>query len=249
MAAVPAGTLPGEIYRPGSAGPFGSAWNPYTPEGRIGQALWGSPPPPPGDPINAELAKHPEAVRFLAAVAPGVNLLQPVSTLMDPNASAGEKVVAGVQTAINVAPAVAALAKGVAALQGAVAVGEAAEGLGAAGPAARFIVAPSGATIETGLSAAELLVPNGARIGEAGASGSIRLIQGGATEAGMLFEQLSAGGTGVVGSYPGTLVNLGSGGTVGLRTVATGTGARLVPVVTIDVNIPGIVIRELKFIP
>lgn len=47
----------------------------------------------------------------------------------------------------------------------------------------------------------------------------------------------------------GNLVNLGSGGTVGIRTVATGTGARLVPAVTIDVNIPGIAIRELKFIP
>lgn len=65
----------------------------------------------------------------------------------------------------------------------------------------------------------------------------------------MLFEQLTANGTRVAGGYPGVLMSLGSGGTVGLRSIATGTGARAIPVLTIDVNIPGIAIREIKFLP
>ncbi len=76
------------------------------------------------------------------------------------------------------------------------------------------------------------------------------MIQGGATEARVLFEQLSAGGT-IVNStgYTGTLANLGGDAFVGLRTVSTGTGSRAMPVATIDVNISRIAIKELKFIP
>jgi hypothetical protein len=65
-----------------------------------------------------------------------------------------------------------------------------------------------------------------------------------------MFEDLVArggGGTAVEG-YPGTLMRLRSGGTVGLRTTATkspGTAA------TIDVNIPGQFddLRKIKFNP
>jgi RHS repeat-associated protein len=119
----------------------------------------------------------------------------------------------------------------------------------AEGLEATFISGPGGSLIRTGLSPAELLVSNGTLIGEAGASSSIRVIQGGATEAQMMFEQLAAGGTPYAGTYGGTAVSLPGNGFVGMRAVATATGARAVPAMTIDVNIPGIAIRELKFVP
>jgi RHS repeat-associated protein len=116
-------------------------------------------------------------------------------------------------------------------------------------PKATMIGTEGGATIRAGASPAELLAPNGVRIGQAGARNSIRVIKGGETEARALFEQLSRGGTPHTGSYGGTGVTLPGGGFVGLRTYATGTGARAVPVATIDVKIGGIAIDELKFVP
>jgi len=116
-------------------------------------------------------------------------------------------------------------------------------------PAATMIATPGGVTIRSGVSAIELLMPNGARIGQSGASASIRVIQGGATEAQVLFEQLARSGIAFTGPYRGAAVSLPGGGFVGLRSVATATGARAAPAVTIDVNIPGIAIRELKFVP
>lgn len=97
--------------------------------------------------------------------------------------------------------------------------------------------------------ARELLEPGGSRIGTAGASGSIRILQGGERAARELFERLAAGGTPYTGAYAGEAVSLPGGGFVGLRTTATSTIAREVPAATIDVNIPGIMIRELKFLP
>jgi RHS repeat-associated protein len=97
---------------------------------------------------------------------------------------------------------------------------------------------------------ADVLMPGGVKVGQAGASSSIRVVTGGVTEAQTMFAELSKGGTVVTGGgYPGTLVRLNGGGTVGLRTVATGTGVRAAPAATIDVNITGIGIREVKFVP
>ena len=80
--------------------------------------------------------------------------------------------------------------------------------------------------------------------------GMTQVLDGGADAATALFEQLARGGTEVAGSnFPGTLVRLPGGGTVGLRNVATATGARGAPATTIDVSIAGIAIRKLKFIP
>jgi RHS repeat-associated protein len=204
----------------------------------------GAVPPPPIDngswlsgAATAVNAINHAVLAYSPLTAGYVNLVNSIATATDPSASTGSRVLAGASIVG-------------AGIPGGEELGEFSEGVGAvAGPAARFLVGPGGAAIETGLSAADLLVPNGVRIGEAGASAGIRIIQGGPVEAGTLFEQLTAGGTPVAGNYPGTLVNLGSGGTVGLRTLATGTLARLAPAVTIDVNIPGIAIRELKFIP
>jgi hypothetical protein len=90
----------------------------------------------------------------------------------------------------------------------------------------------------------ETLRPGGRLIGSEGTSSQIRILKGGLSEAQGLFEQLSADGTPVTQStYPGTLVRLPNGGTIGLRPVSTSGPP------TIDVRIPGIGIREIKFVP
>lgn len=90
----------------------------------------------------------------------------------------------------------------------------------------------------------DVLRPGGRLIGSEGSSSQIRILKGGLTEAQRMFEQLSAGGAGVMGTtYPGALVRLPGGGTIGLRSVSTSGPP------TIDVRVPGIGIREIKFIP
>ncbi|MDC0711101.1 hypothetical protein POL68_21710 [Stigmatella sp. ncwal1] len=93
-------------------------------------------------------------------------------------------------------------------------------------------------TIET------LLKPGGRLIGEAGSGPQVRIVKGSMHEAQDFFSRLSARGTLMQGTtYPGTLMRLHTGGTVGLRPVSTSGPP------TIDVRIPGIGIREIKFIP
>lgn len=90
----------------------------------------------------------------------------------------------------------------------------------------------------------DLLRPGGRLIGSQGSSPKIRIIKGGLRDAEKLFEQLSGGGTRVNGtSYPGPLVRLPNGGTVGLRPSSTSGPP------TIDVTVQGIGIREIKFLP
>jgi hypothetical protein len=89
-----------------------------------------------------------------------------------------------------------------------------------------------------------LLKPGGRLIGEEGSGPQIRIVKGSLSEAQKLFDQLSAGGTPIQGTtYPGTLVRLPAGGTVGLRPVSTSGPP------TIDVRVPGVGIREIKFSP
>jgi hypothetical protein len=90
----------------------------------------------------------------------------------------------------------------------------------------------------------DILRPGGKLIGEAGSSSSIRILQGGKAQAEAIFGQLSRGGEVIKGtSYPGTLVRLAEGGTVGLRPVSTSGPP------TIDVALKGLGIREIKFLP
>jgi hypothetical protein len=90
----------------------------------------------------------------------------------------------------------------------------------------------------------EMLRPGGRLIGSEGTSAQIRILKGGVSEAQALFDQLSAGGTVITETtYPGTLVRLQGGGTVGLRPVSTSGPP------TIDVRVPGVGIREIKFVP
>ena len=91
--------------------------------------------------------------------------------------------------------------------------------------------------------------PGGNPIGVAGSSATIREIAGStAADAQAMFDQLSQGGTVVTGStYPGTLVRLPCGGTVGLRTVMTNSPGTIA---TIDVNVPGVTtVTKIKFNP
>jgi RHS repeat-associated protein len=94
-----------------------------------------------------------------------------------------------------------------------------------------------------------LVNPGGQPIGVAGSSATIREIAGShLADAQTMFNQLAQGGKTVTGStYPGTLVSLPGGGTVGLRTVMTDSPGTLA---TIDVNVPGVTaVTKIKFNP
>lgn len=92
--------------------------------------------------------------------------------------------------------------------------------------------------------AIEILRPGGKLIGEAGSGPSIRIVRGGKAEAEELFRRLAEGGEPVAGTtYPGTRVRLPGGGFIGLRLVST-SGP-----ITIDVEIAGLGIDKIKFIP
>jgi RHS repeat-associated protein len=89
--------------------------------------------------------------------------------------------------------------------------------------------------------AIDLLRPAGSLIGSAGSSSKIRILSGGTKEAEAMFAQLSKGGQVVRNSPSGTVVRLEGGGTVGYRPVSRSGPP------TIDVNIKGLGIREIKF--
>lgn len=92
----------------------------------------------------------------------------------------------------------------------------------------------------------DILRPGGDLLGRAGSSSAIREVSGGLPEAQAMFTELTQGGTIVNSTYPGTLVRLPDGGTVGIRTqMSNSPGTE----VTIDVNIPGLEIDKIKFNP
>jgi hypothetical protein len=89
----------------------------------------------------------------------------------------------------------------------------------------------------------DLLMPQGKPIGTEGSKASIREVPGGRKAAEDLFDDLTAGGKpAVVPTYPGMMVDLPGGGRVGLR-VKSKSGEP-----TIDVDIPGIPIKKIKFV-
>jgi hypothetical protein len=89
----------------------------------------------------------------------------------------------------------------------------------------------------------DLLMPNGNPIGTKGSKASIREVPGGQKAADDLFDDLTAGGKPVtVPTYPGTMVDLPGGGRVGLRPKSKSGKP------TIDVDIPGIPIKKIKFV-
>jgi RHS repeat-associated protein len=89
----------------------------------------------------------------------------------------------------------------------------------------------------------EIIAPGGRLLGKAGRGSKVREVVGGVTEAESLFAELSRGGRVVDNAtYPGTLVEVSPGNFVGLRS-ASKSGPP-----TIDVNISGLRLRELKFV-
>ncbi|NHA16184.1 RHS repeat-associated core domain-containing protein [Thioalkalivibrio sp. XN279] len=79
-------------------------------------------------------------------------------------------------------------------------------------------------------------------LGRAGSRSSIRVAEGGASAAEKLFGKLSKGGVDVTpAGHPGKLVRRPDGGFVGYRGVSKSGPP------TIDVNIPGIDVRKIKF--
>ena len=94
-----------------------------------------------------------------------------------------------------------------------------------------------------------LLKPGGNLIGIPGSNPTIRVIESATlADAQSLFSQLSRGGSVITSSpYPGTLVQLPCGGTVGLRHVMSRSSGTIA---TIDVNVPTVVeVTKIKFNP
>lgn len=93
-----------------------------------------------------------------------------------------------------------------------------------------------------GPSPMDLFLPNGRRVGKPGSKPTIRELPGGPNAASALFANLTARGTvDTPAGYPGERYRLPGGGHVGLRAVSKSGG------VTMDVDIPGIPIKKLKF--
>lgn len=89
---------------------------------------------------------------------------------------------------------------------------------------------------------ADILIPGGRLIGRRGASTAVRIVLGGDADAEALFSRLSRGGVECTPlGYPGRLLEMPDGGMVGYR-----PRSRSGPP-TIDINLPGISIRKLKF--
>ena len=88
----------------------------------------------------------------------------------------------------------------------------------------------------------DLLMPKGKPIGTKGSNASICEVPGGQKAADNLFDDLTVGGKPVIlAAYPGKMVELSSGGRVGLRPMSKSGKP------TIDVDIPGIPIKKIKF--
>jgi hypothetical protein len=88
-----------------------------------------------------------------------------------------------------------------------------------------------------------MLMPNGKPIGQKGNKASIREVPGGQQEVDDFFDELTTGGApAVVPSYLGKMVDLPGGGRAGIRHQSKSG------VPTIDVDIPGVPIKKIKFV-
>jgi len=114
---------------------------------------------------------------------------------------------------------------------------------------ARAPIGPGAASMggRSGAAISEILMPGGRSIGFAGSTSSIREVVGGVAEGQVLFNRLARGGTRIRrNDYPGTFVRLPGGGTIGFRTVMSRSERSAA---TIDINVPGVPIRKIKFNP
>jgi hypothetical protein len=100
--------------------------------------------------------------------------------------------------------------------------------------------------------AEKLLKPAGELLGRSGGRAGLREVTGTAADARDLLRELVGARGGAErlaeSSYPGILVRLRGGGTVGFREVATASGSAIVNA-TLDVNIPGLFTGKIKYVP
>jgi len=90
-----------------------------------------------------------------------------------------------------------------------------------------------------------ILRPYGRLLGAPGSSNAIRILRGNMQDASFLFRVLTNGGSQVgANRYGGPIINVPGVGTFGLRPAGT-SGANP----TIDVNVDGLNLREIKFLP
>ncbi|MBO1751240.1 RHS repeat-associated core domain-containing protein [Actinotalea sp. BY-33] len=141
-----------------------------------------------------------------------------------------------------------ALATALGGQAGALAARGIASAVGRAAAASRLRSA-TGATGGTAVSSSvdDLLMPGGSPIGRAGTDASIRVVAGGLPEAQAAFAQLRQGGVVVAQNQKLTRVELPEGGFVQLRTIMSPKSPNTAA--TIDVDIPGVDIRKVKFNP
>jgi hypothetical protein len=86
-------------------------------------------------------------------------------------------------------------------------------------------------------------MPKGKPVGSQGSKPTIREVPGGKKKADEMFDDLTAGGKPVtVPTYPGKMFDLPGGGRVGFRPKSKSGEP------TIDVDIPGIPIKKIKFV-
>ncbi len=86
-------------------------------------------------------------------------------------------------------------------------------------------------------------MPGGKPIGTKGSKASNRQVSGGQKAADDWFDDLTVGGTSaIVPTYPGKMMDVPGGGRVGLRPKSKSGEP------TIDVDIPGIPIKKIKFL-
>lgn len=96
----------------------------------------------------------------------------------------------------------------------------------------------------------DVLKPGGQNVGESGENSGVRVLPGGENEARDLFDRLTKGGTDITRpGHIGKVIRLPDGSVISYRPKSK-TGAR--PEAesgppTIDVNVPGLNIRKLKF--
>lgn len=90
----------------------------------------------------------------------------------------------------------------------------------------------------------DVLRPGGELVGKAGSSDAIRVVQGGAKEAEDTFLRLAEGGVDITPpGHKGMLVELPGGGYVGYRPVSTSGPP------AIDINIPGVPVQKIHYVP
>jgi len=95
-----------------------------------------------------------------------------------------------------------------------------------------------------GSSPQDLLQPEGEPIGEPGSSPEIRELPGGGAAAEGMFGKLTEGGKDVTpADHPGKLVRLPDGSYIGLRPQSQSGPP------TVDVKVPGVGIKKVKFLP